>query len=272
MSQAGRGRVEAVEETARVMSNAPVAAEGYFRLDLNAPRIAAASGPGQFVMVRCGEGLLPLLRRPISVASTDGERLSLVVRAVGPGTRWMQDRRPGDRVDLLGPLGNRFSRPRDSAALLVGGGIGVPPMLALAEGLAREGYAGAVSAFVGGRTAGDLVLVEELAAAGVETITVTEDGSAGERGLVTGPLEARLAAGAGDARLYACGPEGMLAAVGRLAAQHGVPCEVSLEAHMACGLGACLGCAHVTAGGGWVHVCSEGPVFDAERIFGGGDR
>jgi len=272
VSKAERGRVEAVGEVAQVLANAAVAAEGYFRLDLDAPRIAAASGPGQFVMVRCGDGLLPLLRRPISVASLDGRRLSLVVRAVGPGTEWMRNRQPGDRVDLLGPLGNRFSQPRGRTALLVGGGIGVPPMLSLAEGLAREGYGGAVTAFVGGRTAGDLVLVEELAAAGAEVITATEDGSAGVRGLITEPLAERLASGVGDAKLYGCGPEGMLASLARLAGEHDLPCEISLEAHMACGLGACLGCAHQTAAGGLVHVCSEGPVFDAELIYGGGER
>lgn len=256
-------------ERAEVLGHARIAARGYFRLDLKAPRIAGSVGPGQFVMVRCGPGPAPLLRRPISVASVDGERISLVVKTVGPGTQWMESRAVGDPVELIGPLGNRFSLPGSGELLLVGGGIGVPPMLALAEELQRRGFGGAVRAFVGGRTSGDLVLVDELEAAGAEVICTTEDGSAGEAGQVTGPVAARLAAGADDTRICACGPQGMLRAVARLASEHDVPCEVSLEAHMACGLGACLGCAVTAADNSLVHVCSDGPVFDSARIFGG---
>jgi len=259
-----------LQERARVRARLALGEE-YFQLDLNAARIAACARPGQFAMVRCGDGPTPLLRRPLSFARIGADSVTMVVRAVGSGTRWLQVVQAGAEVDLIGPLGHGFGAPGDAAAaLLVGGGIGVPPLLAQAEALARQGVAGPVTACVGGRGAADVVLVEELREAGAEVYVATEDGSVGTRGLVTAPLTAALERVAGPARIYACGPEGMLAAVARLAATRDeVACEVSLEAHMCCGVGACLGCAVTTADGGHVHVCADGPVFPAERIYGG---
>jgi len=235
-----------------------------YRLTLEAPLIAAEAQPGQFVMVACGPTLDPLLRRPISIhqCSDDG-CLQLVFKVVGRGTRLLSEIRAGQTLDLLGPLGRGF-RLATGPVALIGGGIGIAPLLFLAKTLMQTNQGTASFRVLLGAQNGEEL--EPLAAAfatmGCEVELATDDGSLGRHGLITDLLPAHLP---GLSTAYACGPHPMMAAVAKLCAAAEVACEVSLEAHMACGLGACLGCAVEGADGRYKHVCKHGPVFKAEE-------
>jgi len=229
------------------------------RLTLDAPELAPLAKPGQFVHIRCGEE--NLLRRPISVCDAKGESLTLVVQRKGKGTAYLSERRPGDVLDLLGPLGHGFEIG-EGRYLLVGGGIGTPPLLYAARSAPQ---ADAVLGF----RAGDAVILEEdfRSICGAVVVT-TEDGAYGRPGNVTGPLKEMLESGS-YAGVLACGPRPMLRAVAEACAAFQVPCQVSLEERMGCGVGACLVCACRTAKDGreeMRRVCKDGPVFRAEEV------
>jgi dihydroorotate dehydrogenase electron transfer subunit len=224
--------------------------------------------PGQFVMVRGDWGAHPTLGRAFSLVEA-GERGGILVRVVGEGTRLLASARPGNRLFVLGPSGHGFDLSAAGVApLLVAGGVGVAPLIFLAERLAAGGIRPLF--LYGARTAADLPLAERVAATADVTL-VTDDGSAGERGLVTAPLARLLEQGHGNP-ICSCGPERMLEAVARLAVKHGVRCQVVLESPMACGLGTCKGCAVLAADRQYRYVCSDGPVFEASQIWDGDDR
>jgi dihydroorotate dehydrogenase electron transfer subunit len=241
-------------------------ARATLRLVLDAPVLAAAARPGQFVMLGAlePERLDPFLNRPLSIHRTGpAGRLELLVAQVGRATRTMGGWRPGQRVRLLGPLGRGFDPPAGPGPLLlVGGGIGVAPLVFLAE---RSRAAGADCRLLyGAADAGALVPLDP----GCPVELATDDGSRGHPGPVTELLGPRLrAAGPRPAAVCACGPRPMLAAVAGLCAAAGVPAQVSLENRMACGTGACMGCTLEVAGRPQ-RVCCEGPVFDATEVFG----
>ena len=253
---------------------------GYWRMRILAPGFAAAASPGQFVMFRPEQALPTMLRRPFGIFRTGclpaecsglppREYLEILYKVVGQGTRVMSELHAGDRVELLGPLGNGFAiRGGDCAKLLVGGGIGLVPLFMLAGALIGKGHQ--VRLLMGGRTRDDILAVTEFERLGVETYVSTDDGSLGEEGFVTRALERKL-----DkypcAEVFACGPMPMLTAVAQICAGRGVPLQVSLEAHMACGVGACLGCVVKGAGHSeqrpnFLCTCKEGPVFDADAL------
>ncbi len=217
--------------------------------------------PGQFVMVRGARwGDSPLLARPMSVLSA-GSEPSILIRVVGEGTRRMARAAPGELFTLLGPLGNGWRPPPpDRRPLLVGGGVGIAPLLFWARSLANRDIrpVGIYAA----RTDRHLPLVDEFGEVTEMTVT-TENGSRGQRGLATDALEAKLES---NMFVYTCGPEPMMARVAQICAARGIPCEVSLEAPMACGIGVCLGCAVPTTDGGFLYACDEGPCVDAARI------
>lgn len=225
----------------------------------------APSRPGQFYMVRGDWGADPLLNRPLSILGEDPDRglLRFLVKEVGEGTRRLRTLDAGESLWALGPLGRPFPDPPSSPAALVGGGVGVPPLVYLAQRLKARGCDFVF--FQGARTAGDLLALEELQEAAVSPVLCTEDGSLGERGLVTAPLARRLM---DFSCVYACGPEGMLQAVQALCAGKR-PCYLSLEARMGCGYGVCLGCVVSVERGGkrsYERVCEEGPVFEGEVV------
>ncbi len=229
-------------------------------LTVEAEAIARRAAPGQFVHIRCGAE--NLLRRPISICDVSGGAVTLVVEARGAGTDWLARREPEDVLDILGPLGNGFDTG-GRRILLVGGGIGVPPLL-----YAAKKAAGVKRAILGFQTEHRILLEEEFKNACDEVFITTDDGSAGEQGHVTAPLKRLLDRGAADAVL-ACGPRPMLRAVYELASQYGVPCQVSMEERMGCGIGACLVCACQTRENGQLHmrhVCKDGPVFRGEAV------
>ena len=245
----------------RVVENR-VAPGDYHVLAVMLPRAFAAAEPGQFVM------LLPpargfLLPRPFSILCFEargGETwMEFLYTRVGVGTHMLADLQPGEDVQAVGPLGRGYDRTLPGRPVLVGGGRGVAPLVALSHALAREGKTPVH--IVGARTK-DLIYGPGRFADGPVHV-LTEDGTAGERGLVTLALERELARG--PAAVYACGPHAMLARVAEMCARAGAACEVSIESQMACGTGICRGCAvgvrdEVKP---YRMVCSDGPVFDA---------
>ncbi len=241
-----------------------------WRIVLDAPAVAGAARPGQFLMVRpAAERFDPLLPRPFSIHLADPGTgtVEVVFKALGVGTERLSRTNPGERVSVLGPLGAPFiTTPDDATPLLVAGGVGVPPIHFLALTLAAEGRRPEV--FIGARSSKELIGPASFESSGIRTATATDDGSHGFKGLVTALLEGRLEKADGPVALYACGPRPMLRETARLAELHDVPCQVSLEAHMACGMGVCLGCV-VRVGeekNGYARVCREGPVFDGRAV------
>lgn len=257
-----------VQVQAEVIGRAELA-PGYCRLVLHAPAIAATAHPGQFVQIRAGRpgSIDPLLARPLSIqrAVPSSGALTLLFKVVGRGTALLAAADIGASLTLLGPLGNGFAIPASTGHLaLLAGGVGMPPLFFLAERLRQARPALEMTLFYGGRHRADLLCLPEWEALGVSVVTATEDGSHGYHGLVTAPFAQQLTGRAVDF-LAACGPRPMLRAVQRLALAHGIPGQLSLEARMACGVGACLGCVCATLTG-HRRVCVDGPVFALEEV------
>ncbi len=234
------------------------------RLSLDAPEIAGIVRPGQFVMVACGKTQDPLLRRPFSVHGRQaGGVIQLLFRVVGRGTALLAETAAGDKLSLIGPLGRSFGQAPEAEVCLVGGGIGSAPLFFLAQWLVEQGTIPLV--LLGAAGAAELnALQENFRELGCAVHASTDDGSLGHHGLVTELLPA-LSSKIG--KVYACGPMPMMAAVARFCGDR-IACEVSLETHMACGLGACLGCAIPIPGRpeSYQHVCKHGPVFQASAV------
>ena len=264
----------------------------YYKLGMsweNLPRIE----PGQFIMLRISHQVDPLLRRPFGVykilgqgARGKGQGVEIVYKVVGKGTRLMTVLRPGDTVDLLGPLGNGFPNPLSSPfdkggqrglnIIMVAGGIGIAPFYLLAKSYQLSAISSKL--LFGGRGKDDLPGLEDFQKMDSTMDISTEDGSIGKKGLVTDLLKKELLK-KGNHIVYACGPKGMLKEVAGIAEKADVPCYVSLDNAMACGIGACLGCAVKIRSqesevrsqksktfGPYKMVCSDGPVFDAREI------
>jgi len=252
-----------VLERVRVLANNRVA-PGVGLLVLEAPRTAPEVRPGQFVHLRVAQGTDFILRRPFSVHRTEGFTLEILYQVLGTGTRAMSLLDRDAFIDLVGPLGCGWRVPEGIAhALIVTGGLGAAPLGMLAEELAAAGVA--VTVAMGAPSAERLVgrTLFESVARRVEV--ATDDGSSGEHGFVTGPVE-RLLAQASFDQIYACGPEVMQRIVAGMAAKAETPCQVSLERLMACGIGACLSCV-VSTREGLKRACVDGPVFNAEDVL-----
>jgi dihydroorotate dehydrogenase electron transfer subunit len=267
--------------TSMILSNVEIS-PGYWRMRLTAPQEFAAATPGQFVMVRVNGAIDPLLRRPFAIFDIGIHTPSqagavaqvffeMLYRVVGKGTAMLASLHETDLLDILGPLGSGFIQGEaDEEKLLVGGGIGLAPLYLLASALAAK--KSPLRLFAGGRTRDDILCTTEFERLGVKCYTATEDGSLGEQGYVTVALNKHLDTLQGrKATLYACGPDAMLHAVARIAAERNIPCQVSLEGYMACGVGACLGCVtpgkdHSPATPDYRCVCTEGPVFESSEL------
>jgi dihydroorotate dehydrogenase electron transfer subunit len=242
-----------------------------FLMGLVSPQIASAAKPGQFVMVRVNEGLDPLLRRPFSICGVqDQEILLILYKIVGRGTEMLAGKRPAEKLSVMGPLGHGFSLPDpDNQAILVAGGIGLAPLYFLACTLKDN----LLEFMTGFGSSGDIIPGRYITHDDLNVSVATDDGSSGYSGFVTGLLDESLERHSQEnSRLliYACGPMPMLKKTASIASDRNIPCQVSLEALMACGLGACQGCAikvlRQDQPTPYCHVCKDGPVFMASYV------
>jgi len=256
-----------IDRETEIAFNTQVAADTYV-MGLKAPEIVAAASPGQFVMIRVGSALEPLLRRPFSIGGTlQGELLLILYKVIGRGTGLMAKAEKGDRMAVLGPLGRGFSQPRPGKRpILAAGGIGIAPLLFLAQALAA-----AKPLFLAGyRSAAERVPFDKFGLTDENLLIATDDGSLGHHGFVTELLETHIhQLKKASAIVYACGPAPMLKKVAALTISSQTPCQMSLEANMACGLGACQGCAVKSSTPDrltYYLVCKDGPIFPARAI------
>ena len=240
---------------AKILSNNEVA-EKIFRMTVESPELADSSRAGQFVQVKISDEFT--LRRPLGIASAVDGKVKIFYRAVGRGTEILSTRQAGESLNILGALGNGFST-YGGKILLVGGGMGLAPLLCAAEKFSAD-------VLIGGRTSSEVTFWQEEFRLHVEKIFITtDDGSYHQKGFVTDLLPEILSTENYSA-ILTCGPEIMMRGVARLAKERNLPCEVSFEKRMACGLGACLSCSIDTAGGR-KKVCKDGPIFNAKEVF-----
>lgn len=273
------GSMPIFQEDARVLEHEKAALQT-FRLRLHASGIARHARAGQFVMARVRQGTDPLLRRPLSfhrIAREEGT-IELLYRVMGRGTWWLSQLKPGETLSLLGPLGNGFRPPKPPALpiVLMAGGIGIAPLVQLLLDLVSEIQAGersSVHLFYGARTSAELLREEIFHEMGVSLHLSTDDGSRGFQGRVTDMLREKASAlHIEPTVVFSCGPLAMQFHVARWVTAHGADSQLSLEALMACGVGACLACAlpavstDVSGTDHYVHVCKQGPIFKAESI------
>jgi dihydroorotate dehydrogenase electron transfer subunit len=247
--------------------------EKYFKAIITAPEIAKTASPGQFVMARVKNSCEPLLRRPLGIHRVCGKNIELLYEIAGRGTEILSQKKSGEYLDIIGPLGNGFDyrlSTIDYRPILIAGGMGVAPLLFLAERIRGHQVTKSPShklvVIIGAKTKSHIICEKEFKNLGYDVKIATDDGSAGFKGHITDLLKNKLLAA--DHRLstiYACGPKPMLKELARIAKVNNLPAQVSLEAHMACGIGACLGCV-VNTEDGFKRVCKDGPVFRADEI------
>lgn len=247
----------------RILSKKEISS-GIFDFTVSTGSIALDAAAGQFVHISA-PGFF--LRRPISICEIDRirETLRLVIQVRGGGTDSICGLNAGDSMNILGPLGKGFTVDENyKRVVLIGGGIGTPPMIELAKSYGEKAVA-----ITGFRTSSLSILSDDFKSAGARLVECSDDGSVGRKGFVTDTLAELLKEGGVD-MIYACGPMPMLKGVAEAAINHGVSCELSLEERMACGVGACLGCAVKLKSGDREyngHVCKDGPVFDAREVI-----
>lgn len=258
-----------LEKTLKIKSNREIAPDTYL-LELESEELAKASNPGQFVMIRVKNGTDPLLRRPFSICDTDNNgAVKILYRIVGKGTGILSKKKSGECISILGPLGSTFEFPGSHQnVILVAGGIGVAPIFFLGQNIKPVNF----EFLIGFRTSPEIIKFEDIS--GVQDFEIsisTDDGSFGYGGRVTDLLEETLKRQQSRPdSIYACGPLPMLKETVLTAQQYNIPCQISIEAFMACGLGACQGCAvkviESESSSGYERVCKEGPVFDGNKI------
>ena len=248
-------------EQTRVVSNTAVY-PGTYSLQVVAPRIISAALPGQFVMVEINSLNDPLLNRPLGIAAVDESEgiLTMVYRVIGRGTSLLTEKKPGEMLNVVGPLGNGFTMTA-KRPLLIGGGMGLAPLLYVAQKFCPT----PVEVIAGGRTKDEMFWADLFAKVCEHVHVTTDDGTLGAQGTCVSLLSPLSKDKQFDA-ILACGPEPMLRAVAECAAALNIPCQVSLEKHMACGFGACLTCTCESVDGKHLQVCKQGPVFNAEEV------
>lgn len=261
------------QHQATVLWNEKISTDCY-KIGLSCPEHYSVAKPGQFIMLRLVGQTDPLLRRPFSIhnlitSKGQTEGFELLYKVVGKATAILARQQPGVMVDILGPLGTGFIIPRTARVIhVVAGGIGVAPLVFLASLLHGNNFDFSnCRVFIGGRTKEDLLCRDDFIHLGLKVVTTTDDGSAGDQCLVTHPLEEAVDRNRPDL-IVACGPMAMLDCVVGIAEKHHVPCQVSIETIMACGMGACLGCAVEGRADQerYLHACLDGPVFDAAEL------
>lgn len=239
---------------------------GYKIMTIAAVDFTNISHPGQFVLIKCGTSYDPFLRRPLSIHRVDRNKgeASFLYQIKGTGTKWLSVQHEGDVLQILGPLGQGFRYSgSNKKGLLIGAGVGVAPLLFLAQELAFLKWK--LTVLIGARNVQGLLAVPELNQYGIVK-TITEDGSSGTRGTIVDLINEEVKIAKWD-MIFACGPSGVLKEVKKISTQRGIPAQISLEERMACGVGACLGCVcKLAETGDYVRICKEGPVFNAREV------
>ncbi len=258
--------MKAAQVKAKIISNQR-RSSNYWHLEFESGLVARGAIAGQFVNIRVSDALEPLLRRPISIHGVKGSKVKIIYEVIGKGTQILSARKPGEFLNIIGPLGNGFDYPRQlvkstpAKNILIAGGMGVAPLVFLAEKLKLS----QPLVLIGARTKQQILCLPEFKALGCTVKLATDDGSAGFKGRVTDLLNIVLkqtkALG-----LFSCGPRPMLKTVAQIAQDNKIPAQLSLEEHMACGIGACLGCVVATKSG-YKSVCKDGPVFSSEELI-----
>lgn len=253
------------QEKTKILANKKLA-QDYFKLSLLSMRIPIAAVPGQFVQIRVSDAPFPFLRRPLGIHRIGSKRFEVLCKVVGRGTEILSQRKPGGYLDIIGPLGNGFDlKPKtyNLRPILVAGGMGVAPLVFLAEKLLNR----KILILLGAKTKSEILCEGEFRRLGCKVEVSTDEGSKGFKGKVTELLRGLLSTMNNElSTIYACGPRPMLKEIATISKEHNIPAQVSLEEHMACGIGACLGCV-VNTKEGFQRVCKEGPVFDSEEII-----
>jgi dihydroorotate dehydrogenase electron transfer subunit len=258
----------------KILSNEKLGA-GFYRMRVASTYLAKNSKPGQFAEIRCAKATDPLLRRPFGIHRTFTGGVEFLYEVVGKGTELLAGLEKDKLLDVIGPLGHGFDiRPKRGTSILVAGGNGVAPLLFLAEKLAAKKEKAYV--LIGGCSKSHILCEEDFKKTGAKVLITTEDGTRGYKGLITHLLHKMFTSyELRHAAVYACGPTGMLKAVAKIAQDNLAACQVSLEEHMACGVGVCLGCpvrikrGRGLQGAGYEYkmVCKDGPVFDAKDVL-----
>lgn len=251
---------------------------GFWRLGFAAPAITKDCLPGQFLTLRLTDGCQPLLRRPFSIHRATSAKIEILYEVVGRATEILSQKKPAEYLDIIGPLGRGFALNQDPLALniIIAGGMGVAPLFFLAEKLRKRPRVkgqGRYLILLGAKTKNRILCEREFRQSGFEIKLATDDGTRGFKGKVTELLKNILADDATNSRnanntimLYACGPRPMLKEITAISKRQRIPAQISLEEHMACGFGACLGCV-VNTREGYKRVCQDGPVFNAQDIL-----
>lgn len=261
----------------KILSRKEVAPNIYL-MKLNAPEIAQEALPGQFIHIRCSKDSYPLLRRPLSIHRADKEKgeIFILFQVIGEGTKLLADRTIGDDLDIMGPIGNGFNiYPKSKKIMIVGGGIGVAPLLALCEESIRQGKE--VRILIGALKKELVIGEENFRNLGAKVDVATDDGSYKYKGLVTDLLERAIKEGWLADQIFACGPKPMLRKIVEISLDNHIDCQVSLEERMACGIGACLGCVCKIKAKEknnnqnqikyiYKRVCVDGPVFEGSEV------
>ena len=265
-----------VQTKAEIIENRELLCGTYYQLSLKAPKIAHSARPGQFVHIKVNNGDNPLLRRPFSIHQVKRENIEILYKVVGEGTKLLSQREKGEPLDIIGPLGNGYRLPdKKTRIILVAGGIGIASLYFLAEELAYLSLPFTI--FIGGKSKQDILCSDKFKKLGGKLRVSTENGSSGRKGLVTELLKREIFQlmlhndfVAFDSQpstiVYACGPIKMLKETAKIAKRYKISCQVSLEKLIACGVGACQGCA-VRVKDGYKRVCKDGPVFNSEELI-----
>jgi dihydroorotate dehydrogenase electron transfer subunit len=258
--------MQATQIKAKIISNRRLSGN-YWHLEFESNFIAQHAAAGQFVDIRVADTLEPLLRRPLSIHGVKIPKVKIMYEILGKGTQVLSARKPGEFLDIIGPLGNGFYYPPASAKanaaknILIAGGMGVAPLVFLAEKLKLN----KPLVLIGARSGKQLLCLQEFKTLGATVKLATDDGSIGFKGKVTDLLKIVLEQSK-VLGLFSCGPHPMLKAVAQIAQENKITAQLSLEEHMACGMGACLGCV-VPTKSGYKSVCKDGPVFPGEELI-----
>jgi len=265
--------MKGVQLKARILSQARIKGN-YWHCVFSAPPIAKGAVPGQFINIRVSDRYDPLLRRPLSIHGVSGGKVQVLYEVIGNATAILAQKKAGECLDIIGPLGKGFDYQANNlqpqVSILIAGGMGVAPLMFLAEKLAKgksQKAKGKSSVLIGAKTKEQLLCASDFKKLGFPVKVATDDGSRGFRGKVSDLLEQLLST---DDYLspviYSCGPKPMLKAVADICAERSISAQLSLEEHMSCGIGACLGCV-VRTKEGFKRVCKEGPVFNSRELI-----